>query len=206
MPKKHDAAPKKEARWPFVMLFVFMWAGMIGTTLNSDPIKFEFSVAIVIGLVVIAGIVGFLAHGRMRGISLFNFDTYPTLVGNLAWHVLILTAVIFIGYLFSASIVQIMILAFNAQIFEPSCGLPSQRDVALFVWDAMARAAFKFLARYLHIAPDGCIAHASSWTARVTSICLTGFTSLVLVWYAISFLKAYYRRLRGGHTGDGAST
>lgn len=186
--------PKKDARWPFVMLFLFMWAGMIGTTLNPDPIKFEFSVAVVIGLLVIVGIVGFLAHGRIRGVSLFNFDTYPTLVGNVAWHVLILTGVIFIGYLFSICIVQI--LAFNAPIFEPTCVLPSQRDVALFVWDAMARGVFKFLAKYLHIAPDGCMANANSWAAWVASICLTGFTSLVLVWYAISFVKAYYRRLR----------
>jgi hypothetical protein len=189
---------KKDARWPFVMLFLFMWAGMVGTTLNGDPIKLEFSVAIVFGLLVIVGIVTFLAHGRMRGVSLFNFDTYPTLLGNFAWHVLILTGVFFIGYLFSISVVQIMILSFNAPIFEPSCVLPSQRDVALFVWDAMARGAFKFLAKYVHIAADGCPADPKNWTSWVTSLCLTGFTSLVLVWYAISFVKAYYRRLRSG--------
>ena len=85
MAETGNDAPKKGARWPFVMLFLFMWAGMIGTTLNSDPIKFEFSVAIVFGL-----------------------------------------------------------------------------------------------------------------AAIVSSLCLTGFTSLVLVWYAISFVKAYYRRLRNG--------
>jgi hypothetical protein len=74
-----------------------------------------------------------------------------------------------------------MILSFNGPIFEPSCVLPSQRDVALFVWDAMARGAFKFFAKYLHIAPDGCLADAKNWTSWVTSLCLTGFTSLVLV-------------------------
>jgi hypothetical protein len=198
MPETDMTPEKKDARWPFVMLFLFMWAGMVGTTLNGDPIKLKFSVAIVFGLLVIIGIIAFLAHGRMRGVSLFNFDTYPTLVGNFAWHVLILTGVFFIGYLFSISVVQIMILTFNAPIFEPSCVLPSQRDVALFVWDAMARGVFKFFAKYLHIAPDGCLADAKNWTPWVTSLVLTGFTSLVVVWYAISFVKSYYRRLTSG--------
>jgi hypothetical protein len=190
-------SPKKDARWPFVMLYLFMWVGMIMTTLNRDPIKFEFSIAIVFGLLAIAGIIVFLAHGRIRGRSPFTFDLYPTIAGNLALHVFILTGVMFIGYIFFGSVVQIMILRFNAPIFEPSCVAPSQRDVALFVWDAMARGAFKFVAKYLHIAHDGCTPNATSWTARITSLCLTGFTSFVLVWYAISFGKAYYVRLRG---------
>jgi hypothetical protein len=188
--------PKKDARWPFAMLYLFMWAGMIMTALNRDPIKFEFSFAIVFGLLAIAGIVAYLAHGRLRGLSLFTFESYPTILGNLALHIFILTGVMFIGYIFFGSVVQIMILTFNAPIFEPSCVVPSQRDVALFIWDAMARGAFKFMATYLHIAHDGCVVNAKTWTTWITALCLSGFTSIVLVWYAISFVKAYYTRIR----------
>jgi hypothetical protein len=130
-------------------------------------------------------------------LSLFRFDYYPTFSGNLALHIFILTGVMFIGYLFFSAIVEIMILSFNAPIFEANCIMPSHRDVALFVWDAMARGAFKFLAKYLDLSPDGCAPNGSGWTASATSICLTAFTSLVLVWYAISFAKAYYGRMRG---------
>ena len=73
MSKTNTGASKKDARWPFVVLYLSMWAGMIGTTLNRDPIKFEFSVAVVFGLVAIAGIVAFLSYGRIRGLSLFTF-------------------------------------------------------------------------------------------------------------------------------------
>jgi hypothetical protein len=185
---------QNDARWPFVMLYAFMWAGMIVTTLNTDPIKFEYSIALVLGLLIVIGIVAFLTYGRIRGHSLFNFDG-PTLLGNISWHIFILTGVMFVGFLFFASIVQIMILTFGAPIFEPSCLKPSQRDVALFVWDAMARAAFKFLTKYLQLSPDGC-AQSSSLVASATSLCMTAFTSLVLVWYAISLAKAYCRRLK----------
>jgi hypothetical protein len=193
-----DAASKKDPRWPFVMLYLFMWAGMIMTTLNRDPIKFEFSIAVVLGLLATAGIALYVVHGRIRGLSLFSFDYYPTFLGNLALHILILTGVMFIGFIFFASIVQIAILALNARIFEPSCIMPSQRDVALFVWDAMARGGFKFLAKYLDLSSDGCAPNKDSWTASATSLCLTAFTSLVLIWYAISFAKAYYSRIRRG--------
>jgi hypothetical protein len=57
---------KKDARWPFVMLYLFMWAGMIMTTFNRDPIKFEFSMTVVLGLLAVGGIVAYLAHGRIR--------------------------------------------------------------------------------------------------------------------------------------------
>ncbi|MGH9421864.1 MAG: hypothetical protein ACRD3J_17950 [Thermoanaerobaculia bacterium] len=197
MSKSKDAAKEKESLWPFLILYAWMWAGMIGTTLNRDPIKFEFSIAIVFGCVAIVGIVAYLAYGRLRGHSIFpNF--YRNFIGNLALHIFTLTGVIFLGYLFFVALVQIMIIAFQAPIFEPSCAIPSQRDVALYIWDAMARGAFKFLARYLDIAHDGCIPNKNSWTAWITSLFLTAFTSLVLVWYAISFAKAYYRRLRSG--------
>jgi hypothetical protein len=153
-------SPKKDARWPFVMLYLLMWAGMIMTTLNRDPIKFEFSFGIIFGLLAIACIIAYLAHGRIRGRSPFTFDLRPTIVGNLALHVFILTGIMFIGYIFFGSVVQIMILKFSAPIF-------------------------------------GCIPNITSWTSWMTSLSLTGFTSLVLVWYAISFGKAYYLRLRG---------
>src|SRR5262249_49420578 len=189
---------KKDARWPFVLLYAFMWAGMIMTTLNRDPIKFGFSIGVVLGLLAIVGIVAWLAHGRIRRHSLFSFEYYPSVLGNLALLIFILTGIIFIGYIFFACVLQIMILTFNAPIFEPSCVIPSQRDVALFVWNAMARGAFKFLARYMDLSPDGCIPNKSSWTVQVTSLGLTAFTSLVLVWYAVSFVKAYYTRLTKG--------
>ena len=188
----------KDAVWPFVIIYAWMWGGMIGTTLNRDPIKFEFSIAIVFGLVALVAIVAYLAHGRLRGHSIFP-SFYESFTRNLALHIFTLTGVIFLGYLFFVALVQIMIIAFHAPIFEASCAIPSQRDVALYVWDAMARGAFKFLAEYLGVAPDGCIPNKGSWTAWMTSLFLTGFTSLVLVWYAISFAKACYGRLSKGN-------
>ena len=193
--KLKDAAQKREPVWPFVILYAWMWGGMIGTTLNRDQIKFEFSVAIVLGLVFLIGIVLYLAHGRLKGHSIFP-SFYESFLGNLALHIFTLTGIIFLGYVFFIALVQIMIITFQAPIFEPSCAIPSQRDVALYVWDAMARGVFKFLAKYLDIAHDGCIPNKSSWTAWTTSLLLTGFTSLVLVWYAISFAKACYVRIR----------
>jgi hypothetical protein len=189
--------PKRKPLWPFVFVYACMWGGMIGTTLNRDPIKFEFSITVVLGFAAIVGIVAYLVHARLRGHSIFPV-LYESFIGNLALHIFILTGVFFLGYLFFIALVQTMILAFHAPIFEPSCAIPSQRDVALYVWDAMAKGAFKFLAKYLGIAHDGCLPDKSSWTSWVTSLFLTGFTSLVLIWYAISLAKAYYRRLRSG--------
>jgi hypothetical protein len=197
MPKSRGGGAKRDPVWPFVFLYAGMWGGMIGTTLNRDPIKFEFSIAIVFGLIALAGIVAYLTHGRLQGTSIFP-NLYESFMGNLALHILTLTGVIFLGYLFFGALVQIMIITFHEPIFEPSCTIPSQRDVALYIWDAMARGAFKFLAKYLDIAHDGCTPNKISWTAWITSLFLTGFTSLVLVWYAISFAKAYYGRLRKG--------
>lgn len=176
------------------MLYLFMWAGMVGTTLNTDPIRFDYSISLVLGLLIVIGIVAFLTYRRIRGLSLFNFNQ-PTLLGNIGWHVFILTGVMFIGFLFFDCIVQIMILTFGAFIFEPSCLKPSERDVALFVWDAMAREVFKFFANYFSLSPDGCAPNAHSRVAWVTSLCMTAFTSLVLVWYVISLVKAYLVRL-----------
>ena len=49
------AAPQPDARWPFVLLYLFMWAGMLGISFNSDPIKLEYSVAVAAGLLIFAG-------------------------------------------------------------------------------------------------------------------------------------------------------
>lgn len=197
MPKSRGAGAKRDPVWPFVVLYTVMWGSMIGTTLNRDPIKLEFSIAIVFGLIALAGIVAYLAHERLRGTSFFP-NLYESSMGNLALHIFTLTGVIFLGYLFFGALVQIMIITFHAPIFEPSCAIPSQPDVALYIWDAMAGGAFKSLAKYFDIAHDGCTPSKNSWTARITSLFLTRFTSLVLVWYAISFAKAYYGRLRRG--------
>jgi hypothetical protein len=192
---ENGATPKRDARWPFVLLYLFMWAGMFGISLNSDPIKLEYSIAVVMGLLVVAGLVAYLAVGRIRGHSLFGFDG-PTFFGNLARHVFILTGIAFIGFLFFAAVIQIMVISLNAPIFDLVCVRPSQRDVALFVWDAMARGALKFLAGYLHLAPDGCTPNEGSLARSATELCIQFFTSIVLVWYAISFAKAWYARLR----------
>jgi hypothetical protein len=79
MPIKNEP-PKKDARWPLVMLHVFMWAWMIGTTLNRDPVKLEFSITVVLGLLAAAGIVALLAHGRIPGVHfLSSTSTRPSL-------------------------------------------------------------------------------------------------------------------------------
>jgi hypothetical protein len=194
MPSESGVASRKDARWPFVLLYLFMWAGMIGISLNTDPIKLDYSIGVVGGLLFVVGIVAFLAHGRIRRRSLFAFDG-PTLLRNLPLHIFILTGIIFIGLVFFAGVIQIMIITFNAAIFDQSCVMPSQRDTALFVWNAMARGAFKFLATYLHLAPDGCAVSKTSYTAWVSGLCIQFFTSIVLVWYAVSFVRAWYVRL-----------
>ena len=143
----------------------------------------------------LSAIVAWLAYGRARGsLTLFCCDYYSSLVGNLGWHVFVLTGIIFIGCIFFSSIVEMVILRFNAPIFASSCAIPSQRDVAHFVWDAVAQGAFKFR-KYLPLSSDGCTPDKSGWTAQATRLLLTAFTSLVLMWYAASFLKAYYSRL-----------
>jgi hypothetical protein len=191
-------ALRKEPRWPLVLLYLFMWAGMIGISLNTDPIKLDYSIGVIGGLLFVAGIVAYLAHGRIRRRSLFAFDG-PTLLGNLPRHIFILTGIIFIGFIFFGGVIQIMIITFNAAVFDQACVMPSQRDTALFVWNAMARGAFKFLATYLHLAPDGCAVSKTGYTAWVSALCIQFFTSIVLVWYAVSFARAWYARLTQRH-------
>jgi hypothetical protein len=186
---------EKDARWPFVFLYLFMWAGMLGMSFNGDPIKLEYSVAVVLGLLVIVGIVAALAIGRMKRLPLFRFGgEFPA---NIYGHIFILTGILFIGFLFFTGIIQVAVLTFDAPIFDHSCALPSQRDVALFVWDEMARGALKYFAKYVNLAADGC-ALAASNAAWIATQGVKYFTSIVLVWYAVSFVKAWYTRLQHG--------
>jgi hypothetical protein len=193
--KSNTDANGKDARWPFVLLYAFMWAGMLGTTLNSDPIKLDYTFAVVLGLVAIMGVVLFLAIARLRRQTFIAF-AHPTKIGNLAWHIFLLTGVVFISFLFFAAAVQIMILSFGVSVFESGCDNISQRDVALFVWDAMAKGAFKFLAKYLHLPAEACAPNTTSLTVTATAQGIRWFTALVVVWYVIGFVKAWYARLR----------
>jgi hypothetical protein len=188
-------AKGKDAQWPFVLLYAFMWAGMLGTTLNSDPIKLDYNCAVVLGLVAIMGVVLFLAIARFRRQTIIAF-AHPTTIGNLAWHMFLLTGIVFISFLFFAAAVQIMILSFGISVFESGCDNISQRDVALFVWDAMAKGAFKFLAKYLHLPAEACAPNTASLTVMVTAQGIRWFTALVVVWYVIGFVRAWYARLR----------
>jgi hypothetical protein len=182
------------ALWPFFALYAFMWAGMIGTSLNTDAIKLDYSPGVIFGFAIVLGIVVFFAAARFRRQVLFGFG-HSTHIGNLAWHVFIVTGIVFICYLFFLSIVQIEVLAFGAPLFDASCATISQRDTAFFVWEAMAKGAFKFLARYLPQPTEAC-APAASWAATITAQAIRWFTALVVVWYVVSFAKAWYQRVR----------
>ncbi|WP_144061134.1 hypothetical protein [Hyphomicrobium denitrificans] len=137
-----------------VVLFIVMWDGMIGTTLNSDPIR-SVNLTGVFGLIAVFRIAVALAMGRLHGWSSFTFP-HARFFANLAWHVFLLTCILFICYLACDGLVQILVLIFGAPVFEGDCGKISERDTALFVWDAMAKGAFKFLAGYLHIPAEAC--------------------------------------------------
>jgi len=193
--KASAEAKGKDAVWPFFMVYGFMWAGMFGMALNTDPIKMDYSLAVVLGLACVLGIVIFLATARLRRRTFFDFG-HSTIVGNLAWHVFILTGIIFCCFLFFVAVVQIMILTLGAPVFESGCARISQRDVALFVWDAMAKGAFKFLAGYLHLPVEACPPRTTGWTATITAQCVRWFTALVVVWYVVGFAKAWYFRVR----------
>lgn len=182
----------RHARWPFVVLYLSMWAGMVGTTLNTDPIKFEFTPATVGGLIAALAIIVFLARRRWRGQAFFDFEQ-RTVLGNLARHLFVLTGIIFISYLFFGVVVDVLILTFNVPIFDPGC-VVSERDTSLFVWDAMAKGAFKFLAQYLHLPTEACAVNTQSWGRMFTEQSIRWFTALVVVWYVLSFGRAWYRR------------
>jgi hypothetical protein len=201
MSEASDKDRPRDARWPFIALYAFMWAGMIGISLNTDPIRFDTSVAVVLGLAAVAGMVIYLAVGRLRRWSPFDFSS-STLLGNVPRHVFILTGVVFASFLFFAAVIQIMVLWLQVPLFDPSCGLPSQRDVARFVWNAIAHGTFKFFADYLHLGPDHC-AVAKTTVAWVTGLCVQWFTSLVVVWYALGLLRAWFNRLRHARSTTG---
>ncbi|MGO9544542.1 MAG: hypothetical protein ACLPPF_07095 [Rhodomicrobium sp.] len=185
----------KDARWPFVVLYCFMWAGMIGTGLNEDPIRFDLKFTVVFGLIAIMGIVIFIAAARFHSRSPYAFN-HSTVIGNLAWHIFLLTGIVFISFLFFASTVQILVLKFDAPLFESGCDKISQRDVSLFVWGAMAKGAVEFAAKYLPLPAAACAPDQSSRITGITTLAIRSFAALVLVWYAIGLGKAWYFRLR----------
>lgn len=198
--KKDEGAKAKDARWPFVVLYFVMWAGMIGISLNGDPIKMDLNFPVVFGLIAILVIVIFIAASRYYGHSPFAFPL-ATVSGNLAWHIFILTGIVFISFLFFASAAQIMILEFNAPIFQSGCSV-SQRDVALFVWEAMAKGALKFAANYVPVPAGTCVPDTGARVTAVSALVIRWFTALVLVWYCISLGKSWYLRARSAHPGS----
>ncbi len=193
--KAATGAKAKDARWPFVFIYCVMWAGMIGTSLNDDPIKLDLSFPVIFGLIAVLGIVFFIAAGRYFGLSPFAF-AHKTVSGNLDWHIFILTGIVFISFLFFAVAVQIMVLEFDAPIFQSGCGKISQRDVSLFVWEAIAKGAFKFIASYVPLPAGTCAPDTSTRVTLVSALVIRWFTALVLVWYVISLGKSWYFRAR----------
>jgi hypothetical protein len=204
-PEAAAAADAKgnDAVWPSFALYAVMWASMIGTSLNTDAIKADYSPAVILGFALVLAIVVFFAAARFRRQVLFGFG-HSTHVGNLAWHVFIVTGIVFICYLFFLSVVQIEVIPFGASIFDASCATISQRDTAFFVWEAMAKGAFKFFAQYLPLPTEAC-APAASWVATITAQFIRWFTALVVVWYVVSFAKAWYQRLRRAKANNPAS-
>jgi hypothetical protein len=157
---------------------------MIGTASNTDPIKFDFTMVTVFGILIVLGIMAYLAFARWRNQRVFVFDR-RSLLGNLAWHVFLPTGIVFITFVFFDATVQVLILGFNLPLFEPGCTV-SQRDTALFVRNAMAKGAFKFLAGYLDLPIE------VGWVAPHLSQTIRWFTAIVIVWYVVSFLKSWY--------------
>jgi hypothetical protein len=60
----------------------------------------------------------------------------------------------------------------------------------------MAKGAFKFLAKYVHLPKQTQPPNTIFWTATIAAKCTRWLTALVLVWYVIGFTKAWYARLR----------
>lgn len=183
----------RDVRWPFYFLFATMWAGMIGTTLNTDPVKPGITLSTVVMVPLILGVLVTLAWVRWRGRSVFGFQ-FATTLGNLGWHVFVLTGIIFLSYLFFDAVVQLLMYGFDVPMFSPGCAV-SERDTALFVWDAMAKGAFKFLANYLHIPAEACAPNTSSSAVMITTQCMRWYTALVVVWHVLSFAKTWLRPL-----------
>ncbi len=189
-------ASGKDSVWPLFAVYAFMVAGMIGTSLNTDPIKLDYSVAFFLGLACVFAIAIYFAAARLRRQTLFAFG-HSTIAGSLGWHMFILTGIVFICFLLFLCIVQIAVLTFNAPVFDGGCEKISQRDTALFVWEAMAKGAFKFLAKYLPLPAEAC-APSPTWTATILMQGIRWFTALVVVWYVVSFARAWLGRVRQG--------
>jgi len=66
-PRGVSGKEAKDAQWPFVFLYCTMWAGMIGMSLNNDPIKLDLNFPVIFGLIAILGIVIFIAASRYFG-------------------------------------------------------------------------------------------------------------------------------------------
>ncbi len=77
----------------------------------------------------------------------------------------------------------------------------SERDTALFVWDAMAKGAFKFLAPYLHIPAESCPPNTSSWTVYTMTGMIRWYTALVVVWHVFDFAMTWAKSIRGRAKG-----
>jgi hypothetical protein len=121
MPDDQSNAPRlrEDARWPFVFLYLCVLGGIFGTANNTDPIEFNYSVSVVVGLIAVAGDVAYFAIGRLKGHALFGFGD-RTIPQNIAWHVFILTGIVFLSFLFFGCLIQIMVISFHAPIFDAS--------------------------------------------------------------------------------------
>lgn len=181
------------ASWPFFVIYAVMWAGMIGTTLNTDPIKSGLTVSTVVMMPVLLAILILLTRARWRGHSVF-LNEFTSPLSNLGWHVFVLTGVIFLSYLFFDGVIQMM-MYFHVPVFDPGCAV-SERDTALFVWDAMAKGAFKFLAKYLNIPVEACAPNASNRSVMAAMELIRWYTALVIVWHVISFARTWLKQLQ----------
>ena len=150
-----DRLKQKDAVWPFVGIYCFMLLGIFVSLGNTDPISMDFTPSVILGLSIVVGAIAYFAVARLKGHALFGFGN-RTLMRNLGWHIFVLTGIIFLSHLFFRALISILVLSFQVPIFDASCKLPSERDVCLFVWDAIASGAFKFLTKYLDLAAPSC--------------------------------------------------
>jgi hypothetical protein len=157
-----DAAPKAaadakgyDAVWPFFGLYAVMWAGMIGTSLNNDPIKPDYNPDVIIGLAIVLVIVVFFAAARFRRRVVFDFG-HPRTSATLRGMCSSSPASSSSATCSSSPSCRWEVLPFGAAIFDASCATISQRDTAFFVWEAMAKGAFKFFPQYLPVPTEAC--------------------------------------------------